>query len=120
MDFFQNAFIATFSSKICSFKRYSLALLGAVTTVFFLLTPAFTQAADRSVPTSQAAKTKVSINSANVEKLASTLTGVGPKKAEAIVAYRNAHGKFKSIDQLTEVKGISEKILEKNKGRLSL
>ena len=62
---------------------------------------------------------KVSINKADVDTLAS-LTGVGPAKAEAIVAYRKAHGGFKSIEQLTEVKGIGEATIAKNRSRLVL
>ncbi|WP_025820102.1 ComEA family DNA-binding protein [Shewanella marina] len=62
---------------------------------------------------------KVNINTANVEQL-QQLKGVGEKKAQAIVAYRKQHGNFKSIDQLAEVKGIGPKLLQKNKGALTL
>ncbi len=61
----------------------------------------------------------VNINTANAEQL-SHLKGIGPKKAEAIVKYREEHGAFKSIDDLTKVKGIGPKFVEKNKGQLSL
>jgi len=37
--------------------------------------------------------------------------GIGAKKAERIIAYREAHGKFASIDELKKVKGIGEKIV---------
>ena len=62
---------------------------------------------------------KVSINKADVDTLAS-LTGVGLAKAEAIIAYRKAHGGFKSIEQLAEVKGIGEATIAKNRSRLTL
>ena len=48
---------------------------------------------------------KVSLNSATVEQL-DTLPGVGPKTAQEIVSYREQHGPFTSVDQLTDVKGI--------------
>ncbi|MDN5432427.1 MAG: helix-hairpin-helix domain-containing protein [Acinetobacter sp.] len=62
---------------------------------------------------------KVSLNSASVEQL-QQLTGVGAKKAQAIIAYRNQNGGFKSIDDLKKVKGIGEKLFEQNRARLSL
>lgn len=57
---------------------------------------------------------RVSINDADVTLL-STIPGIGPKTAEAIVAYRQANGKFASIDDLVKVKGIGEKKLAKMK-----
>jgi len=38
-----------------------------------------------------------------------TLEGIGPKLAGAIIAYRNRHHGFKSIEELREVDGIGEK-----------
>lgn len=75
-------------------------------------------AAKNDVATQQVAA-KVSINKADADTLAG-LIGVGPAKAEAIVAYRKAHGGFKSIEQLMEVKGIGESTIEKNRSRLTL
>ena len=50
----------------------------------------------------------IDINSADAEAL-SELKGIGPKKAEAIVAYRKKNGPFKSLDDLSAVKGLGEK-----------
>ena len=58
---------------------------------------------------------KIDINSANTETLAITMSGIGEAKAAAIVAYRNNHGAFKSIDDLVLVKGIGEKTVELNR-----
>jgi len=57
----------------------------------------------------------VDINTADAPTLASSLRGVGESKAEAIVAYREANGAFKSADDLVKVKGIGEKTLELNR-----
>ena len=46
--------------------------------------------------------------------------GIGATKAQAIVAYREEHGNFASVDELLEVKGIGEATLEKNRDRLSV
>jgi competence protein ComEA len=62
---------------------------------------------------------KVNINSASVEQLA-TLKRIGAKKAAAIIAYRDANGPFKSIDDLSKVKGISTGIVAANKEQLTL
>ena len=56
----------------------------------------------------------VNINTASVEELAENLNGVGPKKALAIVEYRKAHGPFFKPEEITKVKGIGPKTLEKN------
>lgn len=60
----------------------------------------------------------VNINSADAETLAAELTGVGPEKAAAIVAYREANGPFKSAKDLGAVKGIGEKTLENNRDNI--
>jgi competence protein ComEA len=54
------------------------------------------------------------INSATLKQL-NTLPGIGDSKAQAIIDYRNAKGPFQSIEQLLQVKGIGEKLLEKIK-----
>ncbi len=61
----------------------------------------------------------VNINTADVATL-STLKSIGKKRAAAIVAYRQLNGPFKSISDLTKVKGISQKVVEKNKDRLTV
>ncbi|MGH8171597.1 MAG: ComEA family DNA-binding protein [Rhodanobacteraceae bacterium] len=59
--------------------------------------------------------TQVDINSADAKTLAQALDGVGLVKAEAIVAYRNAHGPFESIEDVAKVKGIGRRIIEENR-----
>ena len=74
-------------------KKFYLAVM----LVLFLATAAFA---------------KVNINTADAEQLA-TLPGIGSVKAEAIVKYRKDNGKFKSINELKDVKGIGDKMIEK-------
>ncbi len=52
------------------------------------------------------------LNNATVEEL-DALPGVGPVTAAAIVAWRQAHGKFTSVDQLADVDGIGPARLDK-------
>jgi competence protein ComEA len=67
------------------------------------------------------AEKKTNINTATLEQL-KKVKGIGAAKAKAIVEYRTEHGPFKSVDELTEVKGFSEKVLatlnKKNPGVL--
>jgi len=62
----------------------------------------------------------VNLNTADAATLQSELVGIGATKAQAIVAYREEHGNFASVDELLEVKGIGEATLEKNRDRLSV
>lgn len=62
-----------------------------------------TQAGDAAGP--------VNVNTADAEALAE-LPGIGPAKADAIIAYREEHGPFASLAELDEVKGISARMTE--------
>ncbi|MGV1098809.1 ComEA family DNA-binding protein [Thiovibrio sp. JS02] len=59
-----------------------------------------------------AAVAAVNINTATVNEIAK-LNGIGPAKAQAIVDYRTQHGSFASTADLTKVKGIGSKTVEK-------
>jgi competence protein ComEA len=61
---------------------------------------------------------RVNINTADAATLDRVLDGVGPSKAEAIIAYRKANGPFRSIDQLASVKGIGLATVERNRDRI--
>jgi competence protein ComEA len=63
---------------------------------------------------------KINLNTADAATLQRELLGIGEVKAQAIVAYREAHGDFASVDELLEVKGIGEATLEKNRDKLSI
>jgi competence protein ComEA len=82
-----------------------------------LLTGAVPAWSAREAPAVEAPKT-VNINTADAATLAEVLTGVGLAKAEAIIAYRKEHGGFKSVEQLSEVKGIGEKLVKANQERI--
>ncbi|MGL4381070.1 MAG: ComEA family DNA-binding protein [Vibrio sp.] len=62
----------------------------------------------------------VNINTASAEELATLLKGIGIKKAQAIVDYRQANGPFASADDLTQVTGIGESIVRQNAARILL
>ena len=64
--------------------------------------------------------TQVSINSASAEDLAHAMNGVGLKKAQAIIAYRDEYGPFKTLDDLKQVPGIGSSLVERNLTHLTL
>ncbi len=59
----------------------------------------------------------VNINTATIDEL-STLDGVGPVIAEKIIEYREKIGMFEKPEDIMNIKGIGEKIFEKNKQRI--
>lgn len=68
----------------------------------------------------QTAFAAVNVNTADAEKIAEELKGIGISKAKAIVVYREENGPFKTVEQLTEVKGIGLKTVEKNRTEILL
>lgn len=62
----------------------------------------------------------VNINTADAQTLSENIIGVGFKRAQAIVNFREEHGPFKSVDELTQVKGIGLKLVEQNRANLTV
>ena len=64
------------------------------------------------------AATPVNINQADAATIAKSLDGIGTTRAEAIVAWRDAHGPFKKADDLKHVKGIGKATIERNRSAI--
>ena len=60
----------------------------------------------------------ININTADKETLMETIKGVGEKRAEAIIAYREKNGPFNSVDELAEISGIGQSIVDKNRDNI--
>lgn len=75
-----------------------------------------------AAPATAAAKVgdKVSINTASAEELARALNGVGLKKAQAIISYREENGPFRTLDDLRLVPGMGSALVERNLAHLTL
>jgi len=62
----------------------------------------------------------VNVNTADAETIAEELNGIGMAKAEAIVEYRKKHGPFKNADELSLVKGIGERTVDRNRADIQV
>jgi competence protein ComEA len=101
-----------------------------ILTIFLPLTPVSAQLSPIDVPilpmhsalhytvitplytlVNKATKQRLDLNETDVASLRD-LKGIGPKKAQAIIDYRQQHGRFKTIDELKSVKGIGEKLFK--------
>jgi len=68
---------------------------------------------------SSMAMATVNLNTATKDQLQS-LDGIGPKKADAIIAYRKKNGSFKTVDDLKNVPGFGEKSVANIRSELSV
>ena len=73
---------------------------------------------ERSVLQPEGAQT-VNLNTATSEEL-QTLTGIGPTLSQRIIDYRETHGPFARIEDITQVQGIAEKVFSENYDRMTV
>ncbi|WP_312310441.1 helix-hairpin-helix domain-containing protein [Atlantibacter sp.] len=78
------------------------------------------QAKEKAVKANDSEERTVSINTASADELAAALNGVGMKKAQAIVNYRDENGPFNSVDDLKQVPGMGNSLVERNLARIKL
>lgn len=69
--------------------------------------------------TSVAENNKVNINTADAAQL-QKLNGIGEKKAQQIISYRQKNGQFKAVDELKQVSGIGDKTFAGLKDQLEI
>ncbi|ASQ46375.1 ComEA family DNA-binding protein [Legionella clemsonensis] len=61
---------------------------------------------------------KINLNKADVATLAKSVKGIGKKRAESIVRYREEHHGFKTIEELSQVKGLGKQFVKNNLSQL--
>jgi len=96
-------------------------LFAVVLSLFVVTLPV--QSAVKSPSAEAAAKTvqaanKINLNKADVQELTHSVPGIGSKRAEAIVSYREAHGVFKSVEDLAAVKGLGKQFVKNHLAQL--
>ncbi len=105
-------FVHRISHRFKTFLRSATLALGLV----LAMVPVQHVHAEASLAQARmpAASVSVNINTGSAEEIAEALIGVGMKKAQAIIDYREQHGPFTDKSQLVNVKGIGEATVKKN------
>lgn len=110
-------------------KQFGVILVWTMAVLLFVAV-AFTAVSDRfaltpltvellTTTTQEIALLTVNLNTATTEEL-QQLEGIGKVLAARIIAYREAHGGFRTIDDLKDVEGIGETRLEKWRPHLTV
>ena len=89
-------------------KRAKMAVLTTITVALLM---------SWVVPSLVAEMNKVNINDATLEELV-TLDGIGDKVAAKVIEFREKNGPFQKPEDLMMVKGVGQKMFEKNKDRI--
>lgn len=91
-------------------RRMMASVVGLLLTACVTLTAAQGAAGENQL---------ININTASAAELTS-LKGIGDAKAQAIVAYRDKNGAFRSVDDLKAVQGIGDKLLEQLRSQVTI
>ncbi|ALO46280.1 ComEA family DNA-binding protein [Pseudohongiella spirulinae] len=103
-------------SKMGRFARSTL--IASALAISATLSVPFAIADDDQPEVAAVMEEQVNINTANADMLALALDGVGMTRALDIIAYREEHGHFKTVDELERVRGIGKATLERNRHKI--
>ncbi|KTD11200.1 competence protein ComEA [Legionella gratiana] len=95
--------------------------IAVVLSLFVTTLPVHATIAKQSAPSKQpsVAVHKIDLNKADLTTLTGSVKGIGKKRAEAIIAYRQSHHGFKSLEELAEVKGLGQHFVDRNREKLN-
>jgi len=92
-----------------------LSLIAATVSVYADPTPK----EQNPIPMTAPNPNKIDLNHADLSTLTGSFKSVGKKRAEAIIAYRESHEGFKSIEELADVKGLGQHFVDANREKLN-
>lgn len=98
-------------------KATLFAVLLSLFVVSFPAQAVVTDSNSPTLPTEQKLN-KIDLNKADVPTLAHSCKGIGKKRAEAIVNYRETHGSFHAVEELGQVRGIGKQFVKRNLAQL--
>jgi competence protein ComEA len=84
-----------------------------------IVIPASKNAPDQTTAASISSDGKVDLNTATAAQL-DTVPGIGPTRAEQIVQYRETHGLYQSVQDLLNIDGFGQKLLDKIKDKVTV
>lgn len=90
------------------------AAVFAVLLSFFSLSYAIEASVHKTNAPPATSSSKINLNKADAATLAHSYKGIGLKRAEAIVSYRESHGAFKSVEELALVRGLGKAFVSRN------
>lgn len=96
-------------------KRMFISLLSffVLSTHLYAANPAVTRTVSE-----HSSSSPINLNTADVKALSKSVKGIGVKRAEAIIKYREAHDGFKSVTDLEQVPGFGKRFVDKNRNEL--
>ena len=100
--------------------KHITSLISSVIFAIMLFSSNVALAKEESANKHEGIDVVVNINEAGAEELKTLLVGIGDSKAKAIVEYRKVNGDFSVVGDLSNVKGIGDKLVEKNRSRITL
>ena len=95
--------------------------IAALLSLFVITLPAQADGGSKKhtpIPKTVAVSTKIDLNKADLSILIGSIKGIGKKRAEALIAYRESHHGFKSLEELAEIKGFGQHFVETNKDKI--
>ncbi|MDI1351574.1 MAG: helix-hairpin-helix domain-containing protein [bacterium] len=93
--------------------------LAVLISMFVITLPVHANTSTKNHPEQHApVNNLINLNTADLATLTGSFKGIGKKRAEAIIAYRESHHGYKSLEELAEVKGFGQNFMEKNRDKL--
>jgi competence protein ComEA len=101
--------------------KMKITFIAVALSSFLAMLPIHAESNLRKPPEKQtlASSNKINLNKADLSSLIGSFKGIGKKRAQAIITYREQHKGFKSIEELAEVKGLGQRFVRIHREELN-